>query len=528
MTEATPRQQIDRPATARWTGAGVITAVSIVGGIVLRWLQLGTNSLWFDEGYTAWVVSHPFGEIVRLIRADTAPPGHYLLLRVWVLLFGSSEAALRSMSALASSVALIVFWVVARRVLVRPPAVAVAVAVFAFGYMQAGYAHEARFYALMSLLGVVDFYLVLLLCDRSTPARLAATAACWTVSLYLNNVMAIYLAFLGIAWMVAPGARAVAGRLVDAAITSVVAAAGFAAWVPALLAQARAVRGNFWLARPTGWLLARGIAVYSGVNERSFDRVDLPGFWRVGRAFDWLQLNYCYVVLGAVLAGAVFVVSRTRRWRWPVALALLAAGPAVLVFVYSLGGQSIFMDRAFMGGSFALPLLIALPVTVRQTAISRRVVWGSIGILGVMIVPATISQRRGERAEDWRAASAAARPVPGRRQLTVFCANEGELLYDYYVRGGRYEPAGDLTGTPSDYFAVDPPHTMRRVLSGADLDGLRARLAIGGFDDVVLVHSHTGFADAGERTRAVLEARFQLVNKQGDFNVGVDRYRVRP
>ena len=75
----------------------IATAVVAIVGIALRFRRLGANSLWFDEGYTAWMVSHPLRQIVRLIRYDTAPPLYYMALRAWVLVFGDSEAGLRSM-----------------------------------------------------------------------------------------------------------------------------------------------------------------------------------------------------------------------------------------------------------------------------------------------------------------------------------------------------------------------------------------------------------------------------------------------
>jgi hypothetical protein len=540
-TMAEPRRSIPQ----------IATAVSLIAGIVFRWLQLGKKSLWFDEGYTAWVVSHPVREIIRLIGADTAPPGYYILLRGWVILFGSSETALRSMSALASSLALLVFW-------------RVAVAVFAFGYMQVGYAHECRFYAMMSLLGVADFYLVMLACQRSTPVRLLALAVCWSISLYLNNVMAIYLACLGIAWLLLPGSRPIRNRLIDAAIVTAVAAAAFAPWLPRVLAQSKALEGNFWPDTPDFWLVNRTIAVFAGVDERSFDRIDLPGFYRIGPALDWLQVNAFYWIAFAITAGVLITAVFGRRWRWPAALALLGVGPILIVFVYSLIGQSIFMDRAFMGSSFAVPLLVALPWTLRSplpvlrerrgdsaTAPERARVRVSSGVeqtpahrdsvldyaaadlpmtrpglirlgrialhvwlvlLAVMIAPSLWSQRLSEHSEDWRTLSALAAPHPGHRQLTVFVANEGELLYDYYARHGDYTPSPDQTGTPADYFAIDPPHTMIRVKTDADVEALRHRLDRSDFDQVVLVASHRWFADHDDRTYRIVDGRYKLVD----------------
>jgi hypothetical protein len=570
-TSASPRRSIPQ----------IATAVSLIAGIVLRWAQLGKKSLWFDEGYTAWVVSHPLREIIRLIGADTAPPGYYILLRGWVILFGSSETALRSMSALASSLALLVFWRVALQILKNPPAIAVATAVFAFGYMQVGYSHECRFYALMSLLGVVDFYLVMLVCQGSTPMRLLALAICWSISLYLNNVMAIYLACLGGAWLLLPGSRPVRHRLIDAAIVTAIAAAAFAPWLPRVLAQSKALKGNFWPDTPDFWLVNRTIAVFAGVDERTFDEVDCRGFYWSVHAMDWLQVNAFYWIVFAMIAGGLITAVFTRRWRWPAVLALLGVGPILIVFIYSLIGQSIFMDRAFMGSSFAVPLLVALPLTLRSPLPVRRekrgdpataperarvrvssdlvqlpetrssvlhyapadlpaknrflvrlaritsTIW--LVLLAIMIAPSLWSQRLSEHSEDWRTLSALAAPHPGHRQLTVFVANEGELLYDYYARQGDYTPSPDRTGTPADYFAIDPPHTMIRVKTDADVEALRHRLDRNDFDEVVLVASHRWFADHDDRTFKLLDGRYKLVESwTAEKIIAEYRFSVRP
>ena len=192
-----------RPILAR-----TILWLAVTSGVVLRCVQLGSASLWFDEGYTAWAVSHPVGEIIRIIKADTAPPLYYILLNGWTHLSGFSESGLRSLSALMASLTLLLFVAIARKMLVTPWAITLAGVLFSFSFMQIAYAHEARFYSMMALLLAADLYGVILLCERCTPIRLAFVAIMWIASLYTNNMMAVYLACLGISWLILPGAPA--------------------------------------------------------------------------------------------------------------------------------------------------------------------------------------------------------------------------------------------------------------------------------------------------------------------------------
>src|ERR1019366_1059896 len=133
---SSPRARID-----------LLVFLLIVVGIALRWVFLGRSSLWFDEGYTAWLISLPASSIVRALRVDSAPPMYYLLLRGWTLLFGRDEFALRSFSAGCATISLVIFYPLALRVLRDRRAAVVALAIFAVSVLQVAYAHDARFYA---------------------------------------------------------------------------------------------------------------------------------------------------------------------------------------------------------------------------------------------------------------------------------------------------------------------------------------------------------------------------------------------
>ena len=180
-------------------GSAAIVVGALIAGLTLRWLWLGRASLWYDEGYTAWMVSHPAGEIIRLIRFDTAPPLYYLLLRGWVNCFGRSEFALRAMSACLSSITLLLFYPLAMKVLRDRLVAALALVLFAISFMQVEHGREARFYSMMALLGEIGLLLVLRALRGPAIWVYLALILTWAMSLYTNNMMAFYLLGLGLA-----------------------------------------------------------------------------------------------------------------------------------------------------------------------------------------------------------------------------------------------------------------------------------------------------------------------------------------
>ena len=489
----------------RWAPV-VATAIAVAFGVGLRWWGLGTKSLWFDEGYTAWVVSLPPRPLVDAVRVDTAPPLYYLLLHGWTRLAGTSEVALRAPSAAAATAALAVTLLVARRLFADPWARAAAGVLVACSFMQVAYGHEARFYAAMSLAGAVGLYVMLRACDgeRRSAGWLAATAIAGAVSLWLNNIMVVYVGCLGLAWLVAPGRRPLGGRLADVAIAGTVAGLSFAPWVPTLLAQARAVEANFWSVTPT--------------------TLDLISVARQTAGADDGWAKWAALAVGLAVVWAT-VVARPATRRAAATLAAVGLVPVLLAFAYSHGRRSIFIDRAFIVSSVAVPLLAAVPLEVSR----GRQRWAAGGLAALLVTGAAnvaVADRyhTPDHDEDWRAACryAAATDPP----LVVFTANEGEMLYDYYARHGDYAPRPGLTGTPAGYFAGRPPHTMQRVTADADVTALARRLDARPAT-VVLVWAHEKFSDAGGRTLSLLRSRCREVDHRAFPAVTVYRFAGR-
>ena len=68
---------------------------------VLRVWGLEAQSLWYDEGYSAYLGAHlPPDQALDLTVRDIVPPLYYLFLRIWLPFSGTTEYALRFPSVL--------------------------------------------------------------------------------------------------------------------------------------------------------------------------------------------------------------------------------------------------------------------------------------------------------------------------------------------------------------------------------------------------------------------------------------------
>ena len=79
----------------------LLPLVIILLAAVLRFHLINHQSLWNDEGNTLRLVQRSIPELLQNTARDIHPPGYYLLLKVWWLLTGETEFALRALSAFA-------------------------------------------------------------------------------------------------------------------------------------------------------------------------------------------------------------------------------------------------------------------------------------------------------------------------------------------------------------------------------------------------------------------------------------------
>src|SRR5262245_38262550 len=100
-----------------WTRVGqwsVLAAVLIAAGaIALRAHALDTRSFWFDEAFSWRVATFPVADMVGYVARDNHPPLYFLVLKLWMAVFGSSALALRLLSVLLGGATVLASYLVA-------------------------------------------------------------------------------------------------------------------------------------------------------------------------------------------------------------------------------------------------------------------------------------------------------------------------------------------------------------------------------------------------------------------------------
>lgn len=346
---------------------------------LLRFTGLGAESLWYDEAVSLFNAQAPLLAVPReVIARDVSPPLYFLVLAVWTRIFGVGEASARALSALGSTLALVFFYRVARRVAGERVARLAAV-LYAFAPLSLRLAQEARMYGLLLPLTWLAFDLLAVECERDEPRF--GRVALVHLSLLYTHAFGAFVPLISLAAVLYRRGPRVAGRL---AAWLVPVGLAFLPWARVMAAQARERAGGFWIGVPDLSSIHYLVYVMAGGGP---DAAGVPLVLAASR----LAARVAYVLIGVSL-----VTGRRAAW------AAFAAfwSPVAAVFVVSHLGQSLFVDRYFalLAPCFWLSLALGL------AAVPGRGAWLALAGWLVLTAPMVRDHYARPHKAQWREA----------------------------------------------------------------------------------------------------------------------------
>ena len=136
---------------------GAVVAILLLAS-ALRFHRLGAQSLGYDEGVAYAHSLRSLPEIVPLLQRNVHVPAYFTLLGWWQDLTGSSEFALRALSALFSVISVAWAYALGAR-LFHPGSGMAAAALVALNSFSIYYAQEARMYAMLTAVAGASMWL---------------------------------------------------------------------------------------------------------------------------------------------------------------------------------------------------------------------------------------------------------------------------------------------------------------------------------------------------------------------------------
>lgn len=304
-SEPAPAPETPPGRSTRRVVAGLVGLVVLA--VVLR-LEGRGMSFWLDEGLSVGIASHPLTDIPGLLRQDGSPPLYYLILHVWMLVFGNSEEAVRGLSLLLSLITIpVAFWA-ADGLFGRRAAWGAAVLTATSSYL-VYYSREGRMYTLLVLAVLVCVTAFLHAFVHGRRRWLPVVVLSLVVALYTHN-WALYFA-VGLAAAAALVVVASSDRrrvLVDGAAVTAAVGLLYAPWLPTLAYQA-ANTGAPWSKTPDVGQLFGVLGTLVGEDGIliAFALVGLPAVVALVRHWRAGGEALAAAALGAVLGTSLLV-----------------------------------------------------------------------------------------------------------------------------------------------------------------------------------------------------------------------------
>ncbi|MGK5095303.1 glycosyltransferase family 39 protein, partial [Deltaproteobacteria bacterium TL4] len=191
-----------------------------------------TQSLWRDEAFSVWISQSTLAEVIQRTSGDFNPPLYYLLLNLWMKLFGNSEVALRGMSLMFSLIFLIVVYYFAKSLFKSERAAVFTTIFMAVNPMLLYFAFELRMYSLLVLFATLSMYF---LHAKNWKWYIVAS----TLGMYTQPFMAFVILSQCVYMLLTK-------QLVQLIKNGIVIGLLYLPWVPTLLSQFRA-SGPMWM-----------------------------------------------------------------------------------------------------------------------------------------------------------------------------------------------------------------------------------------------------------------------------------------
>lgn len=385
-----------------------VLALILAAAASLRLSGIGRESLWLDEGYTTALSQRTLAQILG--ARDTHPPLFPLILHAWTRIFGISETALRSLSALFGVLSVASLYRLVHKWQDRRTALTASALLAASGFA-IYYSQEVRPYSLLLWLSILSFSAYTDLLKHPGPMNLARCALIGALGIYTH----VYMVFVWAAqcahvmlslgpsqWM---RRRKVWAFVWAVPVLSIIA---FLPWLRVTASQVGAMRGNFWIAAPTAASVLRALTEMTSGTKA--------------------------LLLFGLLAGSALWAAVRPRLHRNSGTVLFAVWALVSVggpLIYSLIWTPAFYPRyliAFVGAAAAL-------AAIGFFALPGRRVRAVIACLGAaVIVNSLVYYYTHPHKEDWRSAAAAVARSARPNDLVILHAYKTKDIFAYYFK----------------------------------------------------------------------------------------------
>lgn len=297
--------------------------------IVLCCLNL-TQSIWFDESYSAYLVRGDFSDIWNLTALDVHPPFYYFCLKLWTMVFGTTDFAMRFMSIFFGCVAIVFAFQLIRRWFGDKAAV-IGILLMSLSPIFIRYGQEMRMYTLVFAIVSAASYILTRALDTKKRRYwiiygLLVSLGMWTQYLtaiaWVAQLIYIIYYYKGIK-------KVLSNKSII--ISYILAVLLFVPWLPSFFTQLITVQKGFWIPEPT-------LSTIPGFLSETLIFTDAEET----KSWFAILVAAAYVLLGIL---AYRTVKKTNQKHLAFVLAMIVLPPAILFLLSLPPLSSLFVDR---------------------------------------------------------------------------------------------------------------------------------------------------------------------------------------
>lgn len=333
---------------------------SLLLGTILRFMYIGHPAVWHDEGFTMLLAPLPVSEIIHRTALDVHPPLYYISLHFWISLFGTSETAIRSLSALFMiGVIFITFFMVRRlydSTTARLATIFVATAPFLIRYSQ-----ETRMYGMLAFLAALATYMFIRARATNKWLDWLIYSVALTAGLYTNYYMIYLIAFHWLYVIYLAAYPKLSWQTIKNQIlrwrwllANALAMLAFLPWLPTVIRQYTSIQNGYWIPPVNADTIPITIARF--LTYSNLQLLNLGS--SIGRFIPTLGVDSLFFFAFIVVL-LVYLWQNRRNNQSNALFTLYALLAPCLVFLVSLG-RPVFVDRYFVFAAVAFYVLIAI------------------------------------------------------------------------------------------------------------------------------------------------------------------------
>lgn len=164
----------------------LLFTIIFILALVLRVIGLDRHELWIDEAYSVILAQGSLHELLSGLVNDAHPPLYYLILGLWMKLFGSGEFAIRFFSLIQGLLLIIILYRVGSSFF-SPLVGLVAAFIATTNPMNIFYAQTARMYTILPLLGLLSILFLLRALEEDEVSSWIGYSISTVAALYTHN-----------------------------------------------------------------------------------------------------------------------------------------------------------------------------------------------------------------------------------------------------------------------------------------------------------------------------------------------------